>query len=227
VIPGKPGWKGASVGAAPAPAPSPPPSVSRHEVRLRARGRRFGLRRGAPCGHRVGCRRSAGGRPVTPGRGVVCGPLAALGRRPATGRARRGEGRRLERTRPGKARACGRGAGGSASRRRAGGRPRRAAAATCPVAPVTGPRGPGDHPIVNDRGLRDRAAGNDRPTLVTHEGDQPETDRGNQPEQREGGAAHPLQQAVAQQARPLEASQPRLSTQRRHWFDHRPHGCEQ
>jgi hypothetical protein len=67
----------------------------------------------------------------------------------------------------------------------------------------------------------DRTAGDDRPTLVESQRDDAEANRGGEPEQGESRAAGSFQQAVAEEARPHDPSQPSLSTPVVHLYGHR------
>jgi hypothetical protein len=67
---------------------------------------------------------------------------------------------------------------------------------------------------------RDRATGNQRPSLVERKRHDREADRGGHPEQPQRGAARPLEEPVAQQAR-FPARVWRLSTLVMHLYAHR------
>jgi hypothetical protein len=67
----------------------------------------------------------------------------------------------------------------------------------------------------------DRASGDQWPALVERQRDYREANRGGEPEQRQGCAAGSIEQAVAEDARPREASRPRLSGSVEHLYGHR------
>jgi hypothetical protein len=67
-----------------------------------------------------------------------------------------------------------------------------------------------------------RGAGNQRPALVQRQSNHRQADRGGRAEQRQGRAAGPLEQPVAENARSGGRSQRRLSMFGKHRYVHRP-----